>query len=194
MHDIEPHYNWRDEYIASEDDRSPFFKREYNEFYFENKIYNYFIHPQWDAIGSPTLYMKALFVDYQSGFAILEMFGEWNDCIQNDIMYLKRNIAEPMMAEGVNRFILICENVLNFHGDEDCYYEEWNEDIIEEEGWIALVNTLPHVEDEMRISYLDRYIHFGEEFNEINWRRLKPTAIVQSIEKLLTLTTKKISN
>ena len=60
MHDLEPYYNWREIYIASEDPRSPFFEREYSEFEFSDKIYNYFIHPQWDSFGSQTLFMKIL--------------------------------------------------------------------------------------------------------------------------------------
>ncbi|TVR83116.1 MAG: hypothetical protein EA409_03470 [Saprospirales bacterium] len=192
MYDIEPHYFWRDDYIASEDENSPFFRRENSEFYFENKIYNYFIHPQWDPFGSPTLYMKALFVDYDEGFAILEMFGEWNDCIHNDVMFLKRNIAEPMMEKGIKKFILICENVLNFHGDDDCYYEEWSEELTEEGGYIALVNTLQHVEEEMNSTWLDNYLSFGHQFNNLNWRKLKPQQLVMKVEEILMRQTKRL--
>ena len=41
MHSIEPFYNWRAYYIASEDKRSPFYGRNYSEFEFTNSIYNY---------------------------------------------------------------------------------------------------------------------------------------------------------
>ena len=75
MHDIEPHFHWRDHYIASEDRYSPFFRRQYDEFQYTLKVYNYFIHPQWDQFGSTTLYGKVLFVDYDEGFAILELIG-----------------------------------------------------------------------------------------------------------------------
>ena len=93
MHTIEPHYNWRHLYIASEDTQSPFYGREYSEIEFSNAIYDYFIHPQWDQIGSATLYIKIVFVDYDSGYCIIELMGEWNDCLYNDVMYLKRNIC-----------------------------------------------------------------------------------------------------
>ncbi|TVQ42325.1 MAG: hypothetical protein EA362_13395 [Saprospirales bacterium] len=192
MHDIEPFYMWRDDYIASEDRNSPFFKRENSEFFFENKIYNYYIHPQWDPFGSPTLYTKVLFVDYDEGYAILEMMGEWNDCLQNDIMFLKRNIVEPMMESGIHRFVLLCENVLNFHADDDCYYEEWNEELIEEGGWVALVNTLKHVEEEMKNSHLDYFMSFGYPLNEMNWRKLKPEQLVKLIEATIFKLTKKL--
>ncbi len=46
MHEIEPYYKWRDDYIASEDEYSPFYATEYNEFEFDKQIYNYLLHPQ----------------------------------------------------------------------------------------------------------------------------------------------------
>ncbi len=192
MHDIEPFYLWRDDYIASEDRYSLFYRRENSEFFFENKIYNYYIHPQWDPFGSPTLYTKVLFVDYDEGYAILEMMGEWNDCLQNDIMFLKRNLAEPMMESGIHRFVLLCENVLNFHADDDCYYEEWNEELTEEGGWVALINTLKHVEEEMKNSHLDYFMSFGYPLNELNWRKLKPEQLVKLIEATIFKLTKKL--
>ena len=92
MHNIEPYFNWRDEYVSEEDDRSPFYGREYNEFQYTTKIYNYFIHPQWDDFGSPTLYTKILHADYDQGFAILEFIGEWNDCIHKRHHVFKKEI------------------------------------------------------------------------------------------------------
>ena len=125
MHDIEPFFKWRDHYKASEDDLSPFYGRQHSEFTFSNKIYNYFIHPQWDEFGSSTLYTKLLFANYDEGYAILELIGEWNDTIHNDIMYIKQNIADLLLENGITKFIFACDNVLNFHGSDDDYYQEW---------------------------------------------------------------------
>jgi hypothetical protein len=185
MHDIEPFYQWRDNYIASDDKRSPLFGRTYSEFYYSQKVYNYFIHPQWDSFGSSTLYLKILYADYDKGYAIIEMMGEWNDCLHNDIMFLKREIIDPLFKEGISKFMLICENVLNFHGSDDCYYEEWFEDIVEEDGWICLINTLRHVEDEMHDTHLQHFLNFGEEFNDINWRPQKPKVLFQAMNALV---------
>ena len=107
MHTIEPYYNWRGLYIASEDERSPFYGRIYSEFEYTDAIYNYCIHPQWDNINSPGLFIKILYVDYEDSYAIIELFGEWNDTIDNDIMTLKRDIIELLMVEGVYQFIFI---------------------------------------------------------------------------------------
>jgi hypothetical protein len=185
MHDIEPHYRWRDRYIASEDEQSPFYGRTYNEFMFTQKIYNYFIHPQWDNFGSATLYMKILYVDYDKGFAIFEMLGEWNDAIQNDIMFLKRDIADSLANKGIKKYIIICENVLNFHGSDELYYEEWNEDVNEERGWICFLNLLEHVEQEMRDTMIHHYASFGGDLNDVNWRTLSPKGVFKLVEQLL---------
>jgi len=182
MHEIEPYYHWRDRYIASEDERSPFYGRVYNEFVFTQKIYNYFIHPQWDEFGSQTLYLKILFADYELGFAIIEMLGEWNDCLQNDVMFLKRDVVDELAKKGICKYIIICENVLNFHASDDCYYEEWFEDVVEENGWICFLNLLDHVEAEMKETLLHQFVNLGPFFNYFNWRSLPPTALFRNIE------------
>jgi len=185
MHDIEPFYKWRSGYIASNDERSPFYGRQYDEFTFKQKVYNYFIHPQWDAFGSSTLYMKILFVDYDRHFAIFELIGEWNDTLHNDVNFLKRDVADVLIEQGISKFILLSENVLNFHGGDDCYYEEWWDDVKEEEGWIAIVNTLSHVKDEMEEVRLQYYVHFGDQLNDLSWRSLKPLALFELVEGIL---------
>ena len=63
----------------------------------QEKIYNFLLHPQWDEFGSLTLYLKVLYADYDKGFCIIELIGEWNDAIYNDIMILKREIIDLML-------------------------------------------------------------------------------------------------
>ncbi|MCF8365811.1 MAG: hypothetical protein K9H16_08520 [Bacteroidales bacterium] len=185
MHDIEPFYSWRHLYIAADDDRSPFFKRNYSEFEFTQAIYNYFIHPQWDEIGSSTLYIKILYANYDKGFVIIEMIGEWNDCLHNDIMYFKRNIIEPLIAGGIDKFILIGENVMNyFSSDDDDYYQEWFDEI--EDGWIVAINFRDHVIDEFTDARIDYYIAFGGHFNSLDWRIYNPDHLYERINSLIT--------
>lgn len=185
MHTIEPFYNWQDFYMSSEDEKSPFFQKEYSEFYYTEKIYNHYIHPQWDYFGSPTLFMKIIFADYSEGFAVIELIGEWNDCINNDIMYLKRDIIEHMMFQGINKFILIGENVLNFHASDDCYYEEWFEELEEEDGWVALMNIRDHVLNEFTDYQLDQYFLLGGTLNDVGWRTYHPRHLCYSIADLV---------
>lgn len=180
MHDIEPHYNWRELYIASDDSRSPFYGKEYSEFEFSNAIYDYFIHPQWDNIGSATLYIKLLYVSYENAFCIIELMGEWNDCLYNDIMYLKRNIVDVLIDNGIRDFILIGENVLNFHASDNDYYQEWADEI--ENGWIVCVNFRDHVLDEIQHAHLDYYLAVGGSFNEISWRSLSPLQVYEKVK------------
>ncbi len=185
MHNIEPYYNWKDIYSADEDELSPFYKRKYSEFEFTNTIYNYYIHPQWDDIGSSTLFIKILFVDYSSRSAVIELMGEWNDALHNDIMILKREVIDILIENKITRFILIGENVLNFHASDDCYYEEWYEDISDEGGWIAAVNFREHVYAEMRTVHLEHYMYMGEKFSTLNWRTVKPQYLPDLIESIL---------
>lgn len=186
MHAIEPFFNWRHLYTAEDDPRSPFHGTEHSEFEFTHAVYDHALHPQWDAFGSSTLYLKVLFADYEEGVAVLEFIGEWNDLLHNDIMYLKRDIVEPMMAEGISRFILIGENVLNFHPGEEDYYAEWFEETMDAGGWIALVNFLPHVREDLRRADLDHYLLFGGKLDTLEWRRMDPDELVSRIEALVT--------
>lgn len=182
MHNLEPYYAWRNHYIASEDEKSPFFDRQYSEFEYSTKLYNYYIHPQWDTIESPTLFCKILFVDYDEHYAIFEFIGEWNDCLYNDIMQLKREVIDSMIADGIYRFILIGENVLNFHFSDDCYYEEWFDEVSENDGWIALLNFRDHVLADMQSIDLDSYFALGGTLNEVGWRTFSPPQLYQQID------------
>ena len=184
MHEIEPYYRWRDDYIASEDPLSPFVDTKYNEFEFDKQIYNYLIHPQWDFFGSQTLYLKVLYSDYDLGFSIIEFIGEWNDALHNDIMTLKREIIELMVDEGLNKFILIGENILNFHSSDDCYYEEWFQDV--EDGWIAGINFREHVISEFKRNNIDYYINLGGNLDDMAWRNLKPIQLFKNVERELS--------
>lgn len=184
MHDIEPFYSWRLLYISSEDERSPFFGREYSEFEFTHQIYNYLIHPQWDEFGSATLYLKILYADYVKNFCIIELIGEWNDCLYNDIMYLKRNVIEYLIEQGITKFIFIGENVLDFHASDDSYYQEWFEEI--DDGWIVFLNFREHVIREIEQSNIDYYLAVGGKFNQIPWRIHSPVKLFSIVEQLIT--------
>ena len=183
MHILEPHYNWRHLYTAEEDAASPFFKRIYSEFEFSERVYDHLIHPQWDNIGSTTLFIKIIYCNYDQNFAIIEMIGEWNDCLYNDVMTFKREIIDHLINEGISNFVLIGENVLNFHYSDDCYYEEWAEDI--EEGWIAAINFQPHVLREMEQVGIDQFFLWGGELNDFNWRLFKPQDLKMKIDAIL---------
>ena len=185
MHEIEPFYNWENYYTTADDERSPFYGATYDMMEYTREIYGYYIHPLWDFIGSETLYLKILYADYDKRFVIIELFGEWNDTLHNDIMHFKRNVVDHLILQGINKFILIGENVLNFHGSDDCYYEEWFEEV--EDGWIAAINFRDFVLEEWKKYHLDYYINFGGSLEIENWRTLSPMLFFERVQKAIQL-------
>jgi hypothetical protein len=176
MHEIEPFYNWLKYYDSAQDERSPFFGKEYNHDLYQDTIYGFFIDPGWDSIESETLYLKMLYADYEEGYVIVELLGEWNDTINNDIMLFKRNFIEVVAAQGITKFILIGENVFNFHGSDDAYYEEWFDEVedVSPPGWIAAISFPEFIQDEMKKFGIDRYINMGGTLQIDQWRTFTP--------------------
>ncbi len=185
MQDIEPFYNWRHLYTAEEDAQSPFYHRVYSEFEYSNTVYNYYIHPQWDEFGSRTLYMKLLFVDYEQNYAIIELIGEWNDAIENDVMTLRRDITDILYKQGITKYILIAENILNFHSSDDSYYEEWYEQLEDDGGWVAILNMPEQSLYDFKRARLTRYVHLME---FLPWRTLKPELVFQQVDNFILKT------
>ena len=179
MHDIEPFYNWRHIYVSEEDGRSPFFGREYSEFQFSQTIYNYYIHPQWDDFGSRTLYMKVLMADYEEHYVIIELIGEWNDAIENDIMTMRRDVTDQLQSYDINKFILIAENVLNFHSSDDSYYEEWQQEISEKGGWVIILDMPEQSQYEFKRARLTNYVTLVD---LPQWRTMKPETVFQELD------------
>lgn len=183
MHDIEPFYNWRHIYVAEEDPKSPFFGRKYSEFEFSQTVYNYYIHPQWDDFGSRTLYLKIIYVDYELNFAIIELLGEWNDAIENDIMELKREVMDLLYKQEIFKYILIAENVLNFHSSDKEYYQEWYDEVSEENGWIVALNMPEATQQDFKKKKLNYFIELME---LPEWRVYKPYHLFRKIDDELT--------
>lgn len=179
MHDIEPYYNWRHIYVSEEDQRSPFYGQTPSEFEFTRTVYNYYIHPQWDEFGSRTLYMKVLIADYDEKYAIIELIGEWNDAIENDIMTLKREVIDVFELEGIKKFILIAENVLNFHSGDKDYYEEWYEETSDGNGWIVILNMPEATQHDFKKAKLNRWL---ELIDIPEWRTYKPFHLFRKID------------
>ncbi len=182
MQDIEPYYNWRHLYVAEEDESSPFFGRTYSEFEYSMTLYNYYIHPQWDEFGSRTLYMKILFADYEQHYVIIELMGEWNDAIENDIMTLRRNITDQLYRKGITKYFMIAENVLNFHSSDDSYYEEWKEQLEDDHGWVVLLNMPEQSKYDFKKARLTNYVEMME---LPQWRTMKPEIIYQLIDNIM---------
>jgi hypothetical protein len=182
MQDLEPFYRWRDLYISEEDPNSPFYGASYNNLEYTTTVYNYYIHPLWDDMGSKTLFLKILFADYRRHYAIIELIGEWNDAIENDIMTLRREVTDQLFNEGITKFILIAENVLNFHSSDREYYQEWFDNVMDEEGWIVCLNMPEATQHDFRGIKLQYLVELRE---MADWRRYKPDALFTMIDKEL---------
>jgi hypothetical protein len=166
-------------YIAADDKLSPFFGTKYSEFEFSQTIYNYYIHPQWDDFGSKTLYLKIIYVDYELHFCVIELIGEWNDAIENDIMMLKREIGDELMKKGISKFIFIAENVLNFHSSDNEYYREWYDEVSDEEGWIIILNMPAATQQD----FIKKKLPYYMELMELpEWRSYKPYHLFTKID------------
>ncbi|MGB3183228.1 MAG: hypothetical protein WBB45_17675 [Cyclobacteriaceae bacterium] len=191
MHTLQPFHRWLQYYDVADDEQSPFYGKQYNYDLYSDTIYGYYIDPAWDYMGSDTLYIKILYTDYDRGYTVIEMIGEWNDALYNDIMHFKRNIIDHMLGMGINQYILIGENVMNFHGSDDCYYEEWFEEVEDmpsygRPGWIAAVNFRDFVMAEWDRFNIGSYVNFGGSLDIDNWRTMLPPQFYELVNKLIT--------
>jgi hypothetical protein len=127
--------------------------------------------------------LKVLYCSYADGFAIIEFIGEWNDLLYNDVMFLKREVIEVMQQSGIHKFVLIGENVLNFHHSDDSYYEEWFDEVMDQDGWIAMLNFREHVTRELELSGIDRFLVMGGKLQSFKWRTLNPDQLYEQVEQ-----------
>ena len=98
-------------------------------------------------------------------------------------MMLKREVIDPMILSGISKFILVGENVLNFHGSDDCYYQEWFDEV--EDGWIVAMNFREHVLTELSNYNIDFYLVYGGELNKLNWRNFSPSQLYMHVEHIV---------
>jgi hypothetical protein len=98
-------------------------------------------------------------------------------------MYLYREVAEVLIDKGIKYFVLLGDNVLNFHADGNDYYSEWFDSI--DEGWIAGVNFRKHILEEMAHYHIDYYIITGGNLNQVFWRSMQPETLFQYVDGLI---------
>jgi hypothetical protein len=120
--------------------------------------------------------------DYEERYTIIELIGEWNDALENDVMHLKRAVLERFVDQSVHKFILVAENVLNFHSDGTDYYEELAQELQELGGWAVCLN-MP-TQSEIEFKKVGNQ-HFIELFNIPEWRSYRPFHLLRKVEALL---------
>ncbi|GAB4403656.1 MAG: hypothetical protein OHK0039_03050 [Bacteroidia bacterium] len=183
LRDIEPFYGWLALYSHEQDEQSPFHNVEHNLFYYDRSVNNIPAHPVWDHIGSESLLVKILYANYEEGYAIIELLGEWNDLYDNDFRLLAENCLTYLIDAGIGKFILICENVFHAYLDSDDYYQALQEELDEQEGWICLLRLREPVRAEFVQYGLSPYLYWSPMLDEITWRKLKPFQLFDLVEE-----------
>ncbi|RMG67819.1 MAG: hypothetical protein D6722_12605 [Bacteroidetes bacterium] len=172
LRDIEPFYGWLHFYSHDRDPYSPFHEVEHNLFQYDRSINAIPAHPLWDDIASESLLVKILYVHYGQGYAIIELFGEWNDLYDNDFKLLSENCLTYLVDRGVDKFILICENVFHAYLDADDYYQAMWEEL--DHGWICALRLREEVREEMTQYGIDAYFYWNDTLDELRWRQVRP--------------------
>lgn len=186
LRDIEPFYGWLHLYSHDRDPRSPFHQVEHSLFHYDRSINSIPAHPLWDDIASESLLVKILYVHYGEGYAIIELFGEWNDLYDNDFKLLAENCLTYLIDQGVDKFILICENVFHIYLDADDYYQALQEEL--DNGWICTLRLRDEVREDMIQYGIDSYVYWNEDLDTLPWRRLKPPQLYALVaDRLNTL-------
>lgn len=98
-------------------------------------------------------------------------------------MHLKRTLIDPLLQAGITKFILLADNLLQFHGGETDYYEEWLEEV--EDGWIAALNVRPFILAEFERYKIDYYVNCGGTLTLSNWRTHPPFKVAELVDLLL---------
>jgi hypothetical protein len=94
-------------------------------------------------------------------------------------MTLRRDITDLMYRQGIIKFILIGENVLNFHSSDDSYYEEWREQLEDDGGWVTILGLPDQSRHDFTRARLTNYIELLE---LPQWRTMKPELLFQMID------------
>ena len=100
-------------------------------------------------------------------------------------MRLKRDFVDELIPLGIDKYILIGENILNFHADIPDYYDEWLEEV--PEGWMAFINLRPHVIQELNQYGLDAYFLLGGTLDDLSWRAASPKKLYEKVNKVVAL-------
>jgi hypothetical protein len=95
-------------------------------------------------------------------------------------MELKREVIDVFFYEGITKFIFIAENVLNFHSGDKDYYQEWFEEVTDENGWIVVLNMPEQTQYDFKRAKLNRYLELME---LPNWRTYKPFHLFKKIDE-----------
>ena len=69
--------------------------------------------------------------------------------------------------------------MLNFHSSDDSYYEDWRESVIEEGGWVVIVDMPSQSQHDFKKARLTNYVAL---LDFPQWRTLKPELVFQQVD------------
>ena len=118
------------------------------------------------------------------GYCVIEFLGEWNDAVHNDIMRIKRDLVDEMLPLGIDKYILIGENILNFHADITDYYEEWLEEV--PDGWMALLNLENMYLLNSVTTVSINILFLGGDLDFFDWRTKKPELLYHRVNEVVS--------
>jgi hypothetical protein len=73
--------------------------------------------------------------------------------------------------------------VLNFHSGDKDYYQEWHEDVTDENGWIVCLNMPEATQYDFKKAKINYYI---ELMALSNWRTYRPFHLFKKIDDEMT--------
>ena len=94
-------------------------------------------------------------------------------------LFLGPESIDILYAKGITKFIIIAENVLNFHSSDDSYYEEWREQLLDDGGWVVIIDMPQQSQYDFKKARLTNYVSLMD-FPQ--WRTLKPDVIFQQVD------------
>jgi len=97
-------------------------------------------------------------------------------------MALKRDVVDHMIREGIRKFVLIGENVLNFHSSDNLYYEEWRDDVADDGGWIVMLDLPIQSQHDFFKARINYYV---ELLNYPIWRTVQPQYLFAAIDNMM---------
>jgi hypothetical protein len=98
---------------------------------------------------------------------------------ENDFKLFTENCLLAFTAAGIDKFILICENVFNIYLENDEYYNAFQDEI--PDGWIALIRARDAVLEEITRYGLSGVFYWTKELDLMSWRKMKPDDIFEKI-------------
>ena len=72
--------------------------------------------------------------------------------------------------------------MLNFHSSDNCYYEEWHEDVLEDGGWVVMIGLPEQSQHDFKKARINYYV---ELFDFPQWRTTLPQFLFAAVDNFI---------